>query len=70
MLGHHWESAEGKIVEVMAGPTGAGPTGGSSTAAGARTAEDRIAVLQHLQDHGLLTESEFQAQRQRIISEI
>lgn len=54
----------------MTGQAGAGPADGSPTTAGARTAEDRIAVLQHLLDQGLLTESEFQAQRQRIISEI
>jgi hypothetical protein len=54
---------------MIAAPAQCAGADGSPAAGGARTIEDRIAVLQHLLDQGLLTESEFQAQRQRIISE-
>jgi hypothetical protein len=53
------------------GQAGTGSAGASPGACGhAHAAEVRLAALQHLRDQGLLTESEFQAQRQRIISQI
>jgi hypothetical protein len=44
--------------------------GSFSADAGHGTVEERIAELQQLLSKGILTESEYQAQRQRIISRI
>jgi hypothetical protein len=60
-----------QIKAQIVGQAGTGAAGvGPVVIGGAHTVEARLAALQHLLDKGLLTESEFQAQRERIINEI
>lgn len=58
-----------RVEAAMASPVSA-VTGASGTAGGAGTAEDRLAQLKELHDKGILTESEYQAKRAEIISQL
>ncbi len=60
----------GAAVVAVDGPGAAGATGASSAPSGPRPARERLRELDDLRREGLLTESEYAAQRAAIISQV
>jgi hypothetical protein len=64
------QQAETKRVEASMALPAPAVTGSFETADGTGTAEGRLAQLKQLHDKGILTESEYQAKRAEIISQL
>lgn len=64
------QQAETMRVEASMALPASAVTGASGTSGGAGTTEGRLAQLKELHDKGILTESEYQAKRAEIISQL